>query len=87
MAGDYSLNYFIKGITLNKRYIINMMKGKVTHRYYAPNNIYPLKLSLGFLLQVIKYLFTLLANGFYRKTAISRIIVGKSSMQNGIITI
>ena len=74
MAGDYSLNSFKKGITLNKKYIISRMNGNATYGYYVPNNIDPLKLSRGFLLKVRKYLFIFLANSFYRQAALPRII-------------
>ena len=74
MAGDYNLNSFKKGITLNKKYIISRMEGNAIYGYYVPDNIDPLKLSRGFLLRVRQYLFTLLANSFYRQTAVSRII-------------
>ena len=74
MVGDYSLNSFKKGITLNKKYIISRMEGNATYGYYVPNNIDPLKLSRGFLLRVRNYLFTLLSNNFYQQITVSRII-------------
>ena len=42
MVGDYSLNSFKKGITLNKKYIISRMEGNATYGYFIPNNIDPL---------------------------------------------
>ena len=50
------------------------MEGNATYGYYVPNNIDPLKLSRGFLLQVRNYLFTFVVNSFYRQIAVSRII-------------
>ena len=67
MVGDYSLNSFKKGITLNKKYIISRIEGNATYGYFIPNNIDPLKLSRSFLLRVRNYLFTLLSNNFYNK--------------------
>ncbi len=74
MVGDYSLNSFKKGITLNKKYIISRMEGNATYGYFIPNNIDPLKLSRSFLLRVRNYLFTLLSNNFYQQITVSRII-------------
>ena len=74
MAGDYSLNSFKKGITLNKKYIISRMEGNANYGYFIPNNIDPLKLSRSFLLRVRNYLFTLLSNNFYQQITVSRII-------------
>ena len=74
MVGDYSLNSFKKGITLNKKYIISRMEGNATYGYFIPNNIDPLKLSRSFLLRVRNYLFTLLSNNCYQQITVSRII-------------
>ncbi len=55
MSGDFGLNSFKKGITLNKDYIFGRMRGNLAYAAYVPDNIDPHKLSRGFLLQVRKY--------------------------------
>ena len=52
MNGSYDLNYFKKGISLNKQYIIDRMKGNGIYGLYTPDNTDPGKLSRKFLLQV-----------------------------------
>ena len=55
MSGDFGLNSFKKGITLNKDYIIGRIRGNGAYGTYVPDNTDPHKLSRGFLLQVRKY--------------------------------
>ena len=52
MNGSYDLNYFKKGISLNKQYIIDRMKGNGIYGLYTPDNTDSGKLSRKFLLQV-----------------------------------
>ena len=55
MSGNFAINSFKKGITLNKQYIIERMTGNLEYGAYVPNNINPQKLIRGFLLAVRIY--------------------------------
>lgn len=52
MQGGYDLNAFKNGITLNKEYIFERMKGNPLYGQYVPDNMDPRKLTRGFLLAV-----------------------------------
>lgn len=65
MSGGFEINSFKKGITLNKKYIIERMAGNGAYGDYVPNNIDPNKLTRGFLLTVrinFYYYFKLIAH-------------------------
>ena len=55
MSGNFAINSFKKGITLNKQYIMGRMSGNLEYGAYVPNNINPQKLTRAFLLAVRKY--------------------------------
>jgi len=65
MNGSYDLNYFKKGISLNKNYIIERMRGNGIYGLYTPNNTDPKKLSRKFLLQVSKLILCFIVGSFY----------------------
>ena len=65
MNGLYDLNYFKKGIRLNKIYIIERMKGNGVYGLYIPNNIVLGKLSRKFLLEVNELILYFIVEGFY----------------------
>lgn len=56
----FHLNYFRKGVTLNKEYIISKIGSNQNFKDYLPDNISPMCLTRDFLLTVsILYLFVL----------------------------
>lgn len=66
MSGEFELNSFKKGISLNKEYIISRMTGNEAYGPYVPDNINPRKLSRGFLLQVSIYYYKFLVGSLHR---------------------
>ena len=56
MQSGFHLNSFKKGITLNKSYIFERMKGNSSYGQYVADNIDPRKLSRNFLLSVSAYI-------------------------------
>ena len=48
----FNLNYFRKGETLNKSYIINKIKNNPKLKDYLPDNVSPMSLTRDFLLTV-----------------------------------
>ena len=64
--GGYDINSFRKGVTLNKAYIFNRMKGNPAYGLYVPDNTDPQKLSRNFLLSVSENIYIFLANRSYR---------------------
>lgn len=56
----FNLNYFRKGETLNKAYIINKIANNPKFGEYLPDNISPMSLSRDFLLTV-SYLYLIIS--------------------------
>ena len=59
----FSLNYFRKGETLNKAYIINKINNNPKFKDYLPDNVSPMCLSRDFLLTVSFLYLTFIVSG------------------------
>ena len=59
----FNLNYFRKGETLNKAYIINRINNNPKFKDYLPDNVSLMSLSRDFLLTVSFLYLTLLVSG------------------------
>ena len=59
----FNLNYFRKGETLNKAYIINRINNNPKFKDYLPDNVSLMSLSRDFLLTVSFLYLTFLVSG------------------------
>ena len=59
----FNLNYFRKGETLNKAYIINKINNNPKFKDYLPDNVSPMCLSRDFLLTVSFLYLTFIVSG------------------------
>ena len=53
---NYKFNYFRKGERMDKRYLIDKMRGNPLYSLYTPDSIDPMKFSKNFLLRLIGYI-------------------------------